>query len=250
MKESGRVNSTLRYGLIMIATFLVLQFAVILLHEFTHSTTAWLLGDTTGPFDIVRGNPLMMTGWDEGVHYSRLFPSGGHVEEAMIGGGPLLVHMVIIALGMFALQIKWVIARKWLFHGLYWFVLANFMELIAYVVMRPFSAGGDTGHFNRGLGLSPWILFVVGTVLVLLGVYILFRNILPVMYTLFARGSRLTEWAILLFSAFVLFLWGSGLRVVCYVYPDPQWMFGLSGFAAFGAVLFLCRPGGETNRET
>ncbi len=41
---------------------------------------------------------------------------------------------------------------------------------------------------------------------------------------------------------FFLFLWGSGIRVVCYVYPDPQWMFGLLGFATFGVVLAACNP--------
>jgi hypothetical protein len=245
MTEPGRIKTALRYILIVIATFLPLQFVLILMHEFTHGTAAWLCGKAEKPFDIVWGNLVMMTGWDEGVHYSRLFPSAGCIDEAIIGGSPLLVHTVIVVVGLFLLQTKRLIARKWLFHVLYWFVVANFMELIAYVVMRPFSAGGDTGHFNRGLGLSPWILFITGTLLVLLGLYVLFQKILPIMYALFARENRLTEWSILAISAFCLFLWGSGLRVVCYVYPDPQWMFGLSGFAAFGAVMFLCRPGRE-----
>ncbi|MBN1942189.1 MAG: hypothetical protein JW849_02740 [Phycisphaerae bacterium] len=240
---AGRIKSTLSYVLIVIATFLVLQFVLILMHEFTHSTAAWLLGDAPSPFCIIWGNPLMMTGWDEGVHYSRLFPSAGCTAEAIIGGGPLFVHAIVIVLGLFLLQRKGMTARKWLFHALYWFVIANFMELIAYVVMRPFSVGGDTGHFNRGMGLSPWILFVAGTLMVVLGLYVLFRKILPLMYALFAGENRQRKWAILSMSAFFLFLWGSGLRVVFYVYPDPQWMFGLSGFAAFGVVLFVCRPG-------
>lgn len=116
------------------------------------------------------------------------------------------------------------------------------MELIAYIVMRPFASGGDTGHFNRGLGLSPWFLFVVGTLLILVGLYILFWKILPRMYATFAQGNRLTEWMILLMTAFFLFLWGSGIRVVFYIYPDPQWMFGLIGFATFGAALVVCNP--------
>ena len=96
------------------------------------------------------------------------------------------------------------------------------MELIAYIVMRPFAAGGDTGHFNRGLGLSPWILFVAGTLAILYGLYVLFKKILPSMYVVFARGNRTTEWAILCMSTFFLFLWGSGLRIVLYIYPDPS----------------------------
>ena len=233
----------------MITTFAVLQSVVVLMHEFTHSTLAWLLGDMPSPLGIVWGNPLMMTGWDEGVHYSRLFPSGHCAAEAIIGGGPLVVHTVIVTLGILLLQKQWMIERKWFFHILYWFVIANFMELISYIVMRAFASGGDVGHFNRGVGLSPWILFVAGTLMIMIGLYVLFRKILPLMYAVFTRGNRLNKWAILLMTAFFLFLWGSGIRVVLYVYPDPQWMFGLSGFAAFGVVLFACNPSRRTDRS-
>lgn len=69
--------------------------------------------------------------------------------------------------------------RKWLFHTLYWFVVVNLMELISYVVMRPFAAGGDTFHFNHGLALSPWLLFIVGTLLVLVALTVLFTKSCP-----------------------------------------------------------------------
>jgi len=242
MAVSGRIRETLGYMIIVIMTFAVLQSVVVVMHEFTHSTAAWLFGDMPSPLGIVWGNPLMMTGWDEGVHYSKLFPSGHHAAEAIIGGSPLLVHPVIVALGILLLQRQWMIEKKWIFHVIYWFVIANFMELIAYIVMRPFASGGDTGHFNRGLGLSPWILFVAGTLIIIFGLYVIFKKILPLMYTVFARGNCMTEWAILFMTAFFLFLWGSGIRVVFYIYPDPQWMFGLLGFAAFGVVLVACNP--------
>lgn len=242
MAVSGRIRGTLGYMIIVIMTFAVLQFVVVVMHEFTHSTAAWLLGYMPSPLGIVWGNPLLMTGWDEGVAYSRLFPSGHNATEAIIGGSPLVVHTIIVTLGILLLQKQWLTERKWLFHTLFWFVIANFMELIAYIVMRPFASGGDTGHFNRGLGLSPWILFIGGTLIIMVGLYVLFRIILPRMYAVFARGNRLTEWMILSVTAFFLFLWGSGIRVVFYVYPDPQWMFGLLGFAAFGVVLFACNP--------
>lgn len=58
----------------------------------------------------------------------------------------------------------------------------------------------------------------------------------------FAAGNPLGQWLILGLTAFALFVWGSGLRVVLHVYPDPQWLFGLLGFAAFGAALALCNP--------
>lgn len=226
----------------VLITFALLQSAVVVMHEFTHSTVAWLFGDMSSPFAIVWGNPLMMTGWDEGVAYSHLFPSGHNPVEAIIGASPLVVHTLIVTLGILLLQKKRIIRHKRQFHVLFWFVIANFMELIAYIVMRPFATGGDTGHFNRGLGLSPWILFVFGTLLIMVGLYAIFKRILPQMYDLFAQGNRFTEWMIFFLTSFFLFLWGSGIRVVFYIYPDPQWMFGLIGFVAFGIVLIGFNP--------
>jgi len=211
------------------------------MHEFTHSTAAWLLGYTPRPLSIVWGNPLTMKGWDEGVPYDRLFPSGNDPAEAIIGASPLAFHAIIVTAGLFVLQRQWIRQNKWSFHTLYWFVIVNLMELISYIVMRPFASGGDTGHFNHGLGLSPWILFVAGTLLIMVALYVLFRRILPIMDDVVAGGNRLTEWAILLITALILFLWGSGMRAMS-LYPNPQWMFGLLGVAAFGVVVFIFHP--------
>jgi len=239
---SKRIWETLKYIMIVVVTFAVLQAVVVIMHEFTHSTVAWLLGYMPSPLDIVWGNPLTLTGWDEGVHYSELFSSGHLHAAAVIGVSPLVIHTVIVTLGLVLMQRRGMQRRKWLFHILFWFVIANFMELIAYITMRAFATHGDVGIFNRGLGLSPWIIFIAGSLAVAAGLYFLFTETLPHMYAIFARGNRMTEWAILAMTAFFLFVWGSGMRVVLYVYPDPQWMFGLLGFAAFALVLIVCNP--------
>jgi len=237
-----RIKETTVYVFIVIITFLVLQSVVVVMHEFTHSTLAWLFGDMTSPRDIIWGNFFTMTGWDEGVHYHSLFPSANNMTEAIIGASPLLVHSVIVTFGLWFLQTGRMKAKKFLFHLLYWFTVANFMELIAYITMRSLAAGGDTGHLSRGLGLSPWMIFIVGNTIIIFGLYVLFKNVLPVKYDLFAKENVLTKWAILLITSFCLFLWGSGLRIILYIYPDPQWIFGMIGFAAFISVLFIFKP--------
>jgi len=242
MTASERIRETSEYMIIVVVTFAVLQAMVVVMHEFTHSTVAWILGHMRSPLDIVWGNPLTLTGWDEGVHYSELFASGHLRAAAIIGVSPLVVHAAIVTLGLVLMQWKEMQERKWLFHTLFWFVIANFMELIAYITMGAFATGGDVGHFNHGLGLSPWIIFIAGSMAIVAGLYILFVEILPRMYAIFARGNRLNQWAILLMTAFFLFVWGSGMRVALSVYPDPQWMFGFLDFAAFGLVLAICNP--------
>ncbi|MCD4783979.1 MAG: hypothetical protein K8T10_09170 [Candidatus Eremiobacteraeota bacterium] len=237
-----QLKETLKYMVIVVVTFIILQSLVVVMHEFTHSTVAWLLGYMKSPLGIVWGNPIMMTGWDEGVHYSKYFSSVHLAAEAIIGASPLLVHTIIITLGLILMQTKMILEKKWLFHFLYWFVIANFMEIIAYITMRAFANNGDVGHFNHGLNISPWFVFIIGNLAIVFGLYVLFAKILPQMYAVFAPGNRLTQWVILFMTCFLLFIWGSGLRVVLYVRPDPQWMFGLLGFVAFGAVLIACRP--------
>lgn len=76
MMNYNNITDSSGYFIKTVLTFLVLQSLVILMHEFTHSTVAWLLGTGHSPFGIVWGNPVTMTGWDEGVDYELLFSSG------------------------------------------------------------------------------------------------------------------------------------------------------------------------------
>lgn len=239
--NSDRLREAIPYLIIVVVSFFILQSTVVVMHEFTHSTTAWVLGDLPSPFDIVWGNPLMMTGWDEGVDYHKLVAEGRYIQEALIGGSPLLMHALIVTWSLIFLQKESLVKRKWLFHAVFWFTAANCMELIAYIWMRPFSSHGDTGHFNHGLGLSPWILFILGSSALVFGLYVFYQRVLPRAHALFARGNPVIEWTILGLSAFIMFLWGSGIRVMAYV-SGPQRFFGLLGVLAFIMVVFLFRP--------
>jgi len=57
---------------------------------------------------------------------------------------------------------------------------------------------------------------------------------MPVMDDVVAGGNPVTYWAMVVETAFVQFLWESGIRFMS-LYPDPQWMTGLIGIAAFTA---------------
>ncbi|MFH1985140.1 MAG: hypothetical protein ABIL58_25155 [Pseudomonadota bacterium] len=246
MSDAAALRDTVRYLIIVVASFILLQALLVVMHEFTHSTVAWLLGAIRSPLDIVWGNPLTMTGWDEGVDYTRLFEQGRNVAAAVIGVSPLVMHAAVVALGIAALKTDWLLTRKWGFHFLFWFVVANFMELIAYILMRPFASHGDTGLFNRGLSLSPWFLFIIGGSALITGLYMFYRDILPRAERLFASGNRPAQWAILALSAFIIFLWGSGIRVMAYV-PGPQRIFGFLGVPVFILLLILFRPKNKTS---
>lgn len=243
MRYPERVQGALKYLAVLLPSFLALQACLTIMHEFTHSTVAWLLGYMQSPLDIVWGNPLMMTGWDEGVDYQTLFSQGKLHSAALIGVSPLIVHAMVVLLGFKVMTKTWLLARKWVFHLVFWFVIANLMELIAYILMRGFSDHGDTGNFNRGMDISPWYLFVLGSLALAAAMNFLYRNILPHVYEVFAPENPMLRWTIFAMSAFIMFFWGSGIRVMAYVYPDPQWLFGALSFPAVILVVYLYSPG-------
>ena len=226
-------------ALFLLVAYLVLQTFVVIAHEFTHSTTAWLLGYTPTPFTVVWGNPITVQGWDEGVPYDRLFPSPGHLAEAAIGGMPLLMHTLFVVVSLYCLHRLLSGRRKLLFFSLYVFVVTNLAELIAYIVMRPFISTGDTGRFNEGTGLSPWVLFIVGMGFLVSALWFLATRIDPY-FDRFTDGSRSVRWAIVSSAAFIMFLWVSGFRIMS-LYPDPQWKIGLVGIAGFFGWLLIAR---------
>src|SRR5208283_14148 len=95
---------TLRYLFISIVTFLALQGVVVVVHEFTHSSMAWLLGCMKSPLGIVWGNPLTLTVWDEGVAYGQIFAQGRNIQAAIIGFCPLVMHSIVAGLGILLMR--------------------------------------------------------------------------------------------------------------------------------------------------
>jgi hypothetical protein len=211
----------------MAALYVGIQSVVVVAHEFAHSTTAWLLGYTSTPFTVVWGNPITMLGWDEGVPYDQLFASGGRPAEAAIGGMPLLMHAVFIILALIGLQRVSITKHKLSFYALYWFLVVNLTEMVAYLWMRPFIPTGDTGRFNQGFSISPWYLFVAGSLLLVWAFFIVLTKVMPRLDVV-GDGSRAKHAIFVWMTAFLMVLWGSGLRIMT-LYPDHQWRWGLIG---------------------
>lgn len=215
----------------MFVAYAMAQVVLNFMHEYLHSSVAWLTGYSTTPFTVVWGNIVTLQGWDEGVPYHALFPHPGNWAEAAIGGAPLLMHGVFLSASLWVLSSRIGDRISSFYIFTYWFAIMNLTELIAYVVMRPFIPGGDTGHFNRGLGLSPWYLFIIGTIFILMALWLLARNATPKLENMFF-GGRMAHWLIVASSGFIMFLWGSGLRFLP-LYPDPTWKAVFIGIAGF-----------------
>jgi len=232
-KTHSSVNMKRRLSgtILMILFYFTAQSLIVIAHEYTHSTSAWLFGYTHSPFTVVWGNPITIMGWDEGVPYDQLFHSPGNKAEAVIGGSPLFMHVIFMLAGFFLLERSFKRQHKLVFFASFWFAVVNITELVAYIFMRPFIATGDTGRFNYGMNISPWILFILGAVLITIALCRLARRV-GVQLDAFTDGSRFEHRSIMLAAGFIMFLWGSGLRIMS-LYPDPQWKVGLIGVFAF-----------------
>jgi len=223
----------------LIVTYFVIQSIIVVAHEHAHSGAAWLLGYTSTPFTVMWGNPITIMGWDEGVPYDDLFHSRGCAAEAIIGGVPLLMHVILVAVSLLYLWRRAAPMRASVFFIWYLVAVMNLAELVAYIFMRPFIPNGDTGRFNEGFDISPWPLFFVGSAFILASMWILARRIAP-QIDLKTDGSLLEHKAITWSAGFVMFLWSSGLRMI-WLYPDPQWKTGLIGIVGLAVWILLDR---------
>jgi hypothetical protein len=238
MRNTGdSILKLIRFSLLTVVLYFSAQTVIVILHEYAHSTTAWLLGCTQTFRTVIWGNPLTITGWDEGVPYDQVFRSAGHPAEAAIGGMPLLMHAVFTILGLYWLQRRLSAQHPLRGYAVYLFVVVNLTELVAYLAMRPFAGSGDTGRFNEGFGLSPWPLFVVSNVLLVWALAVLLLRVTPKLAQLLELDKK-KRWITVSFTAFMMFLGGSGLRIMA-LYPDRQWKWGLIGIPAFLGWILL-----------
>ena len=243
MNRLEEIRSAVLYSVIVLITVILFSAILVVIHEHIHSTTAYLLGHMQSPLAIVWGNLVTLEGWDEGVSYSAMFSAGQGADAAIVAVSPLILHAVVVTGGLYLLLSGAMAKKTWVFHCIFWLVIVNFMELVSYMPVRAFSLHGDIGNINHGLSLSPWLLFIVGTALVLAGLYYLYWHVLPRMYVVVARESRLVRYVILIFSAFFLFIERSSSHTALSFSPDMQWVTALFGYAAFIVVLYFCRPG-------
>jgi hypothetical protein len=87
---SNKAGQTFNYMILAIVTFLSISALFVVIHEYIHSTAAWILGAKENPLKIQWGNPITLTGWGENVCYSCLFDSGWGSTAAIIAASPLV----------------------------------------------------------------------------------------------------------------------------------------------------------------
>lgn len=224
---------------ITVLTFIVVHLCVLAMHEFSHSFFAYFIGQKQDPFNIIYGN--WIGSWDENVDYTRLFNAGlGPTAAAIAFAGPF-ANIVLFFVTAGFLSSRTIKNHRWLYHGIFWTMVITFMMIFEYVLTRSFVTYDDFGNINRGLGITPWPIFIIGVFLGLVGLwYILMRKI-PEYYAIVTPQNRSNQYLTIGAVSFLFFLFDIGASVLRYP-ENPRWLFGMAGIVASFIIPFLASP--------
>jgi len=151
--------------LALAVTLPLIYYIVVLFHEWGHGTMAWLFGVKSSPFDIRYGGWFLMN-CDEAVPYDQLLASGHGLQVALIGISGFTVNAILFLLSLYFLSRKRVKDSLCPLATFYWSCVLNLMAMFGYIPLNTFSVQGDVGRFVHGLQLSPWLVFIPGTILI------------------------------------------------------------------------------------
>ena len=160
----------------------------VLAHEYSHATMAWIFGYKKSPFDILYGSWYLMP-VSENVDYQAILASSTPWHGGLIGIAGIGMTVILFFLSLFFLDRKWIKSSCFATIFFFWLGAINVMEMFTYVPNRVFIEG-DITEFYRGFSISPFWIFIPGTVLVLWALYRFYSKEVHKLYALFRSKSH------------------------------------------------------------
>ena len=198
-------KSALHIFSIIVVTYIIAYYACILLHEWMgHGLAAWLFGQKSSPFDIYYG------GWalfhvDENVDYNMLVTTHHQIAAAIIAINAVIVTGILFIVSLTLLPRRNIQKHIYIFSLLFWALVINVIPLMQYFTLTAFSNEGDVGHFTHGLNISPWWVFMPGTVIVVLALWRIFTVEIIRYYAVMPISSLWGRRFILILALFTIF---------------------------------------------
>jgi hypothetical protein len=188
-------------------TFLIVvlsYYLCVLPHEWSHGLMAWLFGFKTSPFHAHYGGFLLLH-CDENVPYDSILAQGLGWQAALIGIAGITYNALMLCWSFYMLGDNRINKKPMMQRFFYWFAIFNMCPIIGYIPNGTFTTEGDIGRFVTGLHISPWYVFVPGTLIVACLVINLLKRKLYDLFALLNITSKLLQRCYLWFSIFVLF---------------------------------------------
>jgi hypothetical protein len=238
--------------ILTIPFILTAHYIAVFPHELTHSFVAWAMGYKSNPFNIQYGglglsNLLLLTGVDENVNYEMVSQNNPHHAALIAFFGPFM-NVILFFASYWLLQKKRVHDRPFVYYWLLWFNVMNIANVFDYIPIRtftPFNWNTDMNNIERGLNISPWVVYVLGGYFVLFLIWQLFSKTLVQAYvylgleSLWAKSFLMISVVLVLFDYFSLAgLHGFGETstflsltsrwispaIMVFCWPDRQWV--------------------------
>jgi hypothetical protein len=200
----------LSFAALTAAALLITHAIAFFLHEWLHSTMAWLLGFKAHPLAINYGhldlsNVLLQQEMDEKVDLKPIFSAGHTIDVTIIAlagvGSNLLVYIICaLVLRSGASRMR---PASTLF--LFWLAAMSAGNLWSYAPLRTITTHYDMADAAQGLGISSWTLLPFVTLPALWVGWDLFSRLLPIVLAQTSGDDLLRRAFVIVVACFVYF---------------------------------------------
>ena len=191
--------------LLSIFSFIIVYYFTVLIHEYSHSTMAWLFGYKENILNIDYGGWLLLH-VDEAVSYDSIIAAGHGAQAAMIAISGITSNSIVFLLSIFLYKKPYILKSKILLILFFWSLVVNMVPIVGYIPANTFTTHGDIGRFCVGLNISTWWAFIIGTPLVAMGIIYIFRTAIIKLYAHLPIKTITGQSLYLLSALVVLFL--------------------------------------------
>lgn len=188
-----------------IIAFIFCYYFDLLLHEWSHGTVAWILGQKSSPFNIFYGGWLLLH-VDENVAYGHLIATHQGTTAALIGIAGLTTTVILAILSFILMSKEKIQKNPIIFSFCYWSLIINMVPIYQYIPVSTFSSEGDVGRFIHGLNISPFWVFIPGTILVFAALWRILKIEVPKAYNVIPIESIFIRRIFLLATLGTIFL--------------------------------------------
>ncbi|MGE3319645.1 MAG: hypothetical protein AB7I18_10160 [Candidatus Berkiella sp.] len=202
-----------RIVLLIVATpiFVLLNYHIAFFaHEYAHSLMAWLLNIKSNPFDIHYGgtswkNLIFLLNLHENIQYAHLFSQGRNDSIALIAiSGIGLGNGLFYLLSIYLLQNKTVKDHPLLYYFIFWLNFMSLAHFYHYVPLLVFSPIGDMANLSKALAISPWIIYILFSYLVIFMLYHFYTKTLITTYQVL-NSTKVSQAALLILCTILMF---------------------------------------------
>ena len=190
--------------LLTVFIIIIAYYLCVLPHEWAHGFVAWIFGYKPNPFDVKYGGYLLLY-CDENVPYDKILAAGLGYQAAFIGIAGITYNALIVFCSFIFLNFKKIRKNTVLHKLFYWFAVFNLCGIIGYIPNNTFSSQGDVGRFVSGMHISPWLIFIPGTLVVGYLVYNILNKKLYALFKDLEITRIMPQRFYLWFTIFVLF---------------------------------------------